>query len=70
MNAATKVSYEVNARAKAFSSEGVRENRFCVDLSDNSVRVWDSVAGHYTDCHSLNESAKRRIIRLVKQEAE
>ena len=56
---------EITARAKAFSSEGVREHRFYVDVDNNSVMVWDSVAGHYTNCNSLSESAKKRIVNLA-----
>jgi hypothetical protein len=33
--------------------------------SDGSVLVWDSIAGHYTRCHSLGASAVRRIRRLA-----
>lgn len=61
------MSIELTARAKAFRMEGVREHKFYVDLSDNSVRVWDSVAGHYTNCHILSESAKNRILNLAKK---
>ena len=25
------------------------------------IRVWDPVAGYFTTCHSLRESAKKRI---------
>lgn len=54
----------ITARARAFSREGVREHRFAVD-AHGTVRVFDSVAGHYTTCHSLSESAQRRIRRLA-----
>ena len=57
----TKAGVVITARAKAFSGEGVREHRMLVD--DVSVRVWDSVAGHYTLRHSLSDAAVRRIIR-------
>lgn len=55
---------EIEARAKAFSSEGVGTYRFSVE-SDGTVRVYDDVAGHYTLCNSLSESAKRRIRKLA-----
>lgn len=29
------------------------------------IRVWDSVAGYYTTCHSLSESAKKRIRKIA-----
>lgn len=53
------------ARAKAFSSKGIREYQFLVD-SDGTVAVWDNVAGHYTTCHSLGESAILRIRKLAE----
>ena len=55
---------EITARAKAFSRESIREYKFAVD-ADGTVRVWDSVAGHYTTCHSLSASAIRRIVKLA-----
>ncbi len=60
---------EVVAKAKAFSSEGARNYRFCVDLSNDEIRVWDRVAGHFTICHCLSESAKSRIIKRAKGDA-
>ena len=56
---------EITARAKAYSSEGIKTHKFSVD-ADGTVRVWDSVAGHYTTCHSLSKSAEARIRRLAK----
>ncbi len=56
----------VKAKAKAFSGEGVREHRFSVD-ADGTVRVWDSVAKHYTTCHSLGRAAVERIKNLAKR---
>jgi len=56
----------ITARAKAFSSEGVREYKFMVE-QDGTVRVWDSVAGHYTLVHALSDSAARRIRRLAAE---
>lgn len=56
----------ITARARAFSGESVREHKFYVDLSDGGVLVWDSVAGHYTNCNSLSAAAKKRILNLAK----
>jgi hypothetical protein len=28
---------------------------------DGTVRVWDSVAGHYTTCHSLTERQQQLV---------
>ena len=55
---------EIKMRVKAFSGEGIRDYRVLVDNDD--VLVWDSVAGHYTTCHSLCGSAIKRAKRLAK----
>jgi hypothetical protein len=52
------------ARAKFFSGEGVTTQKVRVD-SDGTVRVWDSVAGHYTLCNSLSKAAAKRIAKLA-----
>jgi muconolactone delta-isomerase len=54
---------EITARAKAFAREGVRTHRF--QIEGETVRVWDEVAGHFTTCHSLSESAEARIRKLA-----
>jgi hypothetical protein len=56
---------QITVRARAFSGEGVREHRVEVE-ADGTVRVWDSVAEHYTLCHSLSPSAERRIRTAAK----
>ncbi len=55
----------VTARAKAFAGHSIQSHKFLVD-PDGVVRVWDSVAGHYTTCHSLSASAIRRIRNAAK----
>jgi hypothetical protein len=60
---------EVVVKAKAFSSESARNYRFCVDLSDNEIRVWDRVAGCFTNCNCLSASARRRILWWAKENA-
>lgn len=55
---------ELTVRCKAFSAEGVRENRVSVDGA-GVVRVYDDVAGHYTVAHSLSAGAERRIRRMA-----
>ena len=55
----------ITARARAFAGRPIEECRCRVD-ADGAVLVWDSVAKHYTRCHSLTASAQRRIRRLVK----
>ena len=54
----------VSARARAFSGEGIKTHKFLV--SSDTVRVWDSVAGHYTCVHALSRSACARIRKLAR----
>jgi hypothetical protein len=54
----------VKVRARAFG--GKLENIRCMVDADGAVRVYDSVAGHYTLVHSLSKSAIARIRRLAK----
>ena len=56
----------ITTRARAFAGRGI-ENVLCRVDPDGDVLVWDSVAKHYTRCHSLSESAQRRIRRLAKE---
>lgn len=60
MSNRTEATVELTVKAKAFSGEGVRTHRVMVD--DVNVRVYDPVAGYFTSCHCLSESAIRRII--------
>jgi hypothetical protein len=57
-------STEITARAKAFTGERVRLHRFSV--TNGVVRVWDSVAGHYTTCHAMSERTLARIANLAR----
>lgn len=54
----------ITARAKAFDGYPIGAHRFEID--GDEIRVWDSVAGHYTLCHSLSPSAQRRIRKLAQ----
>lgn len=58
---------EIETRARAFAGRPIEDVRCRVE-ADGTVLVWDSVAGHFTRCHSLSESAIRRIRRLAKAE--
>lgn len=55
----------LKARAKAFSGEGVRLHKFMVE--DGIVRVFDSIAGHYTRVHSLSVAAILRILKMAER---
>ena len=61
----TENSIEFSERAKAFSTEGVRRNKFRVDLDDGTVRVWDCIAGHYTTVHGMSKAAESRIRKMA-----
>ena len=53
---------EMTVRCKAFSGEGVRENKILVEPGKNGrVLAWDSVAGHYTACHSIAAKTQAKI---------
>ena len=56
---AAKSKIEFTGRARAFSGEGMKSHRF--QLTHGELRVWDSVAGHYTTCHCLTPGMVRRL---------
>ena len=58
---------EIITRANAFNTETERDYRFLVD--GDSVLVWDSVADHFTTCHSLNNREIRRIRQMAADAA-
>lgn len=61
----TQTTISGTARAKFFSGNGIETCN--VELHpDGSIWVWDSVAGHYTPCHSLSASAAKRIARRLR----
>lgn len=55
------------ARAKVFSNEGVRRYRFAIDMDRGEVRPYDSIAGHYTTCHSMSQDTANRILKLARK---
>ena len=56
------MKHEFTTRVRAFTGEPVKSNRVAVDESGR-VYVWDSVAGHFTTCNAISDSAARRIRR-------
>ena len=54
----TKKATERTVRAKCFGRIG--NYRVMVE-SDRTIRVWDSVAGHYTRCHGMTPAQERRL---------
>jgi hypothetical protein len=55
MNATQNQDVVVNVMVKPFSGQRRKMHR-CMVSPGGTVRVWDSVAGHYTLCHSLSAS--------------
>ncbi len=60
----TTTSKTIRCRANAFTNRGIEAIK-CMVAEDGTVRVWDSVAGYYTTCHALSDSAQRRIRKLA-----
>jgi hypothetical protein len=56
----------IRMRCKAFASDKFALMHRVQVAPDGSVRVWDSVAGHYTLCHDLSVAAQLR----ARKEAE
>lgn len=53
----------VNIRCVAFSGEAARTHRVRVDGPEAAVKVYDSIAGHFTSCHIMSEAAQARARR-------
>jgi hypothetical protein len=50
----------IKMRCKAFAADRFALMHRLQVSSDGSVRVWDSVAGHFTLCHDLSLAAQLR----------
>ena len=57
---------EIEARARAFTGQGMKTHRFLVE-PNGEVRVWDEVAGHYTNCNIMSDRTKKRIAKLAAE---
>lgn len=57
------------ARSRFFTGHGIESLAVAVDF-DGTLRVWDSVAGHFTSCHSLSTATAKRIIALISSKTE
>ena len=62
------MSTTIQAVAKPFSGHPRSTYTFRVD-ADGTVRVWDSIAGHYTTCHSMAPAALRRIRAMAEAQS-
>ncbi len=72
-----KTAQVVVARARLYDNR-IAEHQFLVKpdavlyMTGESVRltirVWDDVAGHFTACYELCDSAKRRIRKLAEEQ--
>jgi hypothetical protein len=57
----------IKMRCKAFASDKFALMHRLQVSSDGSVRVWDSVAGHYTLCHDLSAAAQLRARKAAER---
>ena len=61
---------ELAVRCKAFSDGRIIATKVMVDFVDGDgepiVRVYDSIAGHYTTCHALSHRKQREITRMAR----
>ena len=66
----TEISLAARARCFRGANGGtgmLGTYRFTVD-PDGTVRVWDSIAGHYTRCHGMTPREESRIRNLARRE--
>ena len=60
----TTPEVEIVVMAWAFSGQnGIYKHKFLVRGSE--VKVWDKIAGHYTNCNAMSVRAKKRIAKLA-----
>ena len=57
----TTTQITLTVRCNAFGK--IATHRVMVEGA--SVLVWDSIAGHYTRCHSIGAAAVKRILKLA-----
>lgn len=63
----TQDAIEISMRCKPFSyNMKMKEHHLLVD-ADGTIRVYDSIAGHYTTCHRLGKAARAKAIRLAQE---
>lgn len=57
---------EITVKVKAFSSDKrTTTNRIRVE-NDNTISVFDSVAGHFTTCHIISPRIIKRLIQQAR----
>ncbi len=64
MNATMTADKILTVRCRPFTGSPIGNHKVRVD-ADGTVRVYDSVAAHYTTCHILSEATQRRIRNLA-----
>ena len=65
MATTTNQDRQIEMRCRAFTATPIQLHRIRVS-ADGTVRVYDSIAGHYTTCHSLSQGAQRRARKLAQ----
>jgi hypothetical protein len=61
----TEMATTFTTRACFFTGHG-RETLTVIVNLDDSIQVWDSIAGQYTRRHALTPAAQRRILREAR----
>ena len=61
-----KTMKTIQIRCRAFAGDRIKINRISVD-DGGKVRVWDSVAGHFTACHSLTSRSIGKIAKCMSE---
>jgi hypothetical protein len=56
----------IQIRCRAFTGDRIKINRISVD-GNGLVRVWDSVAGRFTRCHSLTSRSIGKIASAMAE---
>jgi hypothetical protein len=56
----------IKMRCKAFASDKAALMHRLQVSDDGHIRVWDSVAGHFTLCHDLGVAAQKRALKKAK----
>ena len=57
-----------SSRCIAFSDGSCKQHR-CIVVSENIVKVFDPIAGYFTNCHSMPPWAQREMILQARADA-
>ena len=54
----------ITVKCKAFGNETAKDHKVLIE-DNGMIRVYDSIAGYYTGCHSLSKATQRRIRKMA-----